>query len=92
MPQATQPLKFHKVKTRKTSGSLTGLEWGTVTLAGAILDRLLHSATVLNIQGRSYRLKELDAQLQDQTSTTTGSAEEQPVESSGGEAPPIEKI
>jgi DNA replication protein DnaC len=32
-------------------------------LAGAILDRLLHNATVLNIQGRSYRLKELDAQL-----------------------------
>ena len=40
-------------------------------LAGAILDRLLHRATVLNIQGRSYRLKELDAQLQEQTSTTT---------------------
>jgi len=33
-------------------------------LAGAILDRLLHNATVLNIQGRSYRLKELDEQLQ----------------------------
>jgi hypothetical protein len=32
-------------------------------LAGAILDRLLHNATVLNIQGQSYRLKELDAQL-----------------------------
>ena len=32
-------------------------------LAGAILDRLLHNATVLNIQGRSYRLKELDDQL-----------------------------
>ena len=43
-------------------------------LAGAILDRLLHSATVLNIQGRSYRLKELDTQLQEQSSTTTGSS------------------
>jgi len=32
-------------------------------LAGAILDRLLHSATVLNIQGRSYRLRDLEAEL-----------------------------
>lgn len=40
-------------------------------LAGAILDRLLHSATVLNIQGRSYRMKELDAQLGAQALTTT---------------------
>jgi hypothetical protein len=32
-------------------------------LADAILDRLLHNATVLNIQGQSYRLKELDDQL-----------------------------
>lgn len=40
-------------------------------LAGAILDRLLHCATVLNIQGRSYRLKELDAQIARQPSTPT---------------------
>ena len=40
-------------------------------LAGALLDRLLHNAIVLNIQGRSYRLKELDAQLQQQASTST---------------------
>lgn len=33
---------------------------GDEVLAGAILDRLLHSATVLNIQGRSYRLKDLE--------------------------------
>ena len=32
-------------------------------LAGAILDRLLHSATVLNIQGRSYRLRDLESEL-----------------------------
>ena len=38
---------------------------GDEVLAGAILDRLLHNATVLNIQGRSYRLKELDARLSD---------------------------
>lgn len=52
--------------------------WPTVladdeVLAGAILDRLLHSATVLNIHGRSYRLKELDEQL------SHGSVTEQPV-------------
>jgi DNA replication protein DnaC len=43
-------------------------------LAGAILDRLLHCATVLNIQGRSYRLKELDAQIGGQPSTPTMTA------------------
>ncbi len=36
---------------------------GDEVLAGAILDRLLHSATVLNIQGRSYRLRDLEAEL-----------------------------
>jgi len=45
-------------------------------LAGAILDRLLHRATVLNIQGRSYRLKELDAQLSEHPSTTTVGTQE----------------
>ena len=36
---------------------------GDEVLAGAILDRLLHSATVLNIQGRSYRLRDLEQSL-----------------------------
>ena len=39
-------------------------------LAGAILDRLLHSAVVLNIKGRSYRLRELDEQLDNQLITS----------------------
>jgi hypothetical protein len=38
------------------------LDWGEVfndhVLATAILDRLLHHATTLNINGESYRLKE----------------------------------
>ena len=51
------------------------MRWPWV-LAGAILDRLLHSATVLNIQGRSYRLKELGDQLCNQASTTTATAQE----------------
>ena len=39
-------------------------EWGDVlgdpVIATAILDRLLHHSHVLNIKGRSYRLKELE--------------------------------
>jgi DNA replication protein DnaC len=38
------------------------LDWGEIfqdhVLATAILDRLLHHATTLNIKGESYRLKE----------------------------------
>ena len=38
------------------------LDWGAIfndhVLATAILDRLLHHATPLNIKGESYRLKE----------------------------------
>ena len=44
---------------------------GDDVLAGANLDRLLHSATVLNIQGRSYRLKDLEASLGRSASTAT---------------------
>ena len=37
-------------------------EWGEIfgdsVLAAAILDRLLHHATTVNIKGESYRLKE----------------------------------
>lgn len=36
---------------------------GDEVLAGAILDRLLHNATVLNIQGRSYRLRDLETNI-----------------------------
>lgn len=58
-------------------------------LTGAVLDRLLHSATVLNIQGRSYRLKELDAQLDGQTTTRTAAAPQSiPVEQPIPETPP----
>jgi IstB-like ATP binding protein len=50
-------------------------------LAGAILDRLLHKATVLNIEGRSYRLRELDAQLHGQPTTTTSGSSDAAVSS-----------
>jgi len=36
---------------------------GDEVLAGAILDRLLHASHVVNIKGRSYRLRELEAEL-----------------------------
>jgi len=76
-------LFFRVVNYRYAKGSSTAIttnkgiaSWPSVladdeVLAGAILDRLLHRATVLNIQGRSYRLKELDTQLSEQTFTTT---------------------
>ena len=76
-------LFFRVVNYRYAKGSSTAIttnkgiaSWPSVladdeVLAGAILDRLLHRATVLNIQGRSYRLKELDNQLAQQSATAT---------------------
>jgi DNA replication protein DnaC len=49
---------------------------GDEVLTGAVLDRLLHNAMVLNIRGRSYRLKELDAQLEERTATSTRAAQQ----------------
>ena len=61
-------LFFKLVSSRYETGStvLTSnksfREWaevfGDAVLASAILDRLLHHATVINIQGQSYRLKD----------------------------------
>ena len=36
---------------------------GDEIIATAILDRLLHSCHMLNIRGRSYRLRELEESL-----------------------------
>jgi DNA replication protein DnaC len=36
---------------------------GDEVIASAILDRLLHSSHVLNIRGRSYRLRDLEESL-----------------------------
>jgi DNA replication protein DnaC len=61
-------LFFRLVVRRYERGSLivtsnkSFLDWGEVfndqVLATAILDRLLHHATTLNVKGESYRLKE----------------------------------
>lgn len=48
---------------------------GDEVLAGAVLDRILHSATVLNIQGRSYRLKDLETTLGSPQTANHSSAE-----------------
>lgn len=45
---------------------------GDEVLAGAILDPLLHKATVLNIQGRSYRLRDLETNTGPATYSPSG--------------------
>ena len=84
LDQESANLLFRVVNYRYAKGAAIAIttnkgvaSWPSVladdeVLAGAILDRLLHKATVLNIQGRSYRLKELDKQLQ-QSATTSSS-------------------
>ena len=49
--------------TNKSIRDWTELLAGDEILATAILDRLLHRAHVLNIRGRSYRLRDLEEAL-----------------------------
>jgi hypothetical protein len=57
-------------------------------LAGAILDRLLHASHVLNIKGRSYRLRDLDDQLRARQRSSQVAAEPpDPQNVSGAVAP-----
>ena len=51
------------ITTNKGIASWPEVLAGDEVLAGAILDRLLHSATLLNIRGRSYRLRDLESEL-----------------------------
>lgn len=51
------------ITTNKSVREWTELLAGDEALAAAILDRLLHKAHVLNIKGRSYRLRDLEATL-----------------------------
>ena len=51
------------ITTNKGIASWPSVLAGDEVLAGAILDRLLHNTTVLNIQGRSYRLRDLETKL-----------------------------
>ena len=51
--------------------NMTFNKWGDVfsdnVLANAILDRLLHHSTIVNISGNSYRIKDKIKQLEDPT-------------------------
>lgn len=62
------------ITTNKSIRDWTELLAADETLATAILDRLLHHAHVINIKGRSYRLRDLEERLgitlQNRSSTT----------------------
>lgn len=51
------------ITTNKSVRDWTELLAGDEVLTAAILDRLLHNAHVMNIKGRSYRLRDLDHAL-----------------------------
>lgn len=54
------------ITTNKSVRERTELLAGDEVLATAVLDRLLHRANVLNIKGRSYRLRDLEQALSSQ--------------------------
>ena len=54
------------ITTNKSVRDWTELLAGDEVLTAAILDRLLHNAHVINIKGRSYRLRDLDHALGEQ--------------------------
>lgn len=64
------------ITTNKGIASWPEVLAGDEVLASAILDRLLHSATVLNITGRSYRLRDLEIELARQQSVSTDGSSE----------------
>jgi len=45
-------------------------------LATAILDRLLHASHVVNIKGRSYRLKDLEETMRERTTPDSHETQE----------------
>jgi len=51
------------ITTNKSVREWTEIMAGDEVLTAAILDRLLHRAHVLNIKGRSYRLRDLEQAL-----------------------------
>lgn len=51
------------ITTNKSVRDWTELLAGDEALTTAILDRLLHKAHVINIKGRSYRLRDLESLL-----------------------------
>ena len=54
------------ITTNKSVRDWTEILAGDEALTTAILDRLLHKAHVINIKGRSYRLRDLESVLNSQ--------------------------
>jgi DNA replication protein DnaC len=52
------------ITSNKAISSWTEMLAGDEVITSAVLDRLLHSSCVLNVKGRSYRLRELEETLQ----------------------------
>ena len=59
------------ITTNKSVRDWTELLAGDEVLTAAILDRLLHNAHVINIKGRSYRLRDLDHALGERAEPST---------------------
>ena len=67
MTRTEASLFFRLVTTNKGVADWPSVLAGDEVLATAILDRLLHRSHVLNISGRSYRLRELEAATKGRT-------------------------
>jgi len=59
-PLAPIPLRPRQITTNKGIKDWPEMLAGDEVIATAILDRLLHKSYVLNIKGRSYRLRDLE--------------------------------
>jgi len=62
-PPGHRPMRPHPWPTPSTSRQWPEMLAGDEILATAILDRLLHHCHVVNIDGRSFRLKTMAAQV-----------------------------
>ena len=83
-------LRRHEVRSTIMTSNRPVDEWGKllgdVPAAGAILDRLLHRAEVIAINGRSYRLAAMAASVADKAAvaaTAAGSGKPRPAEDHG---------
>ena len=82
-------LRRHEVRSTIMTSNRPVDEWGKllgdVPAAGAILDRLLHRAEVIAINGRSYRLAAMAASVADKAAVATaaGAGKRRPAEDHG---------
>ena len=61
------PYKRYESKSTIITTNLSFDRWeetfGDKTIANAIVDRLIHHSEIINIRGKSYRMKELKEQM-----------------------------